>query len=134
MSHLNFCHLKIVKTLLKSLSVNTQLSRLHLKTDKLTFAAYLLFVDNVSAITSLQIGRFKSETTIIDSISLNSDLIGQLDQSIDFIKKNLMLAYIITGKPEREERYDYPMEAIREIVVNMVVHPCPAFSRISAWI
>jgi len=86
-----------------------------IKTDKLTFAAYLLFVDNISAITSLQIGRFKSETIIIDSISLNSDLIGQIDQSIDFIKKNLMIAYIITGKPEREERYDYPLEAIREI-------------------
>ncbi|MFO8084808.1 MAG: ATP-binding protein, partial [Desulfobacterales bacterium] len=93
-----------------------------IKADKLTFAAYLLFVENLSAITSLEIGRFKSETTIIDSISLNSDLVDQIDRSIDFIKKNLMVAFVITGKPEREERYDYPLEAIRELVVNMVVH------------
>lgn len=37
-----------------------------IKDGKLTFAAYLLFVDNISAITTLQIGRFKTETDIID--------------------------------------------------------------------
>jgi len=33
-----------------------------------------------------------------------------------------MVEYIITGNPEREERYDYPLDAIREIVLNMIVH------------
>ncbi|MCK4345166.1 MAG: hypothetical protein KAX05_07745 [Bacteroidales bacterium] len=33
-----------------------------------------------------------------------------------------MVEFIITGKPQREERFDYPLEAIREIVVNMIVH------------
>ena len=31
-------------------------------------------------------------------------------------------AKIITGEPQRIERYDYPLEAIREIVTNMIVH------------
>jgi len=30
--------------------------------------------------------------------------------------------YIITGKPQREERWEYPIDAIREIVINMIVH------------
>ena len=30
--------------------------------------------------------------------------------------------YIITGNPQRTERFDYPLDAIREIVLNMVVH------------
>ncbi len=29
-----------------------------------------------------------------------------------------MVEYIITGEPQRTERYDYPLEAIREIVIN----------------
>ena len=93
-----------------------------LKDDKLTFGAYLLFVDNYSAITSFQIGRFKSDTHIIDNIDLDTDLLCQIDRAIEFIRKHLMIEYIITGEPQREERYNYPLEAIREIVTNMVVH------------
>ena len=33
-----------------------------------------------------------------------------------------MVEYIITGNPQREENYDYPLDAIREIVLNMIVH------------
>lgn len=39
-----------------------------------------------------------------------------------FIRKHFMVEYIITGNPQREERYDYPLDAVREIVLNMVVH------------
>ena len=28
----------------------------------------------------------------------------------------------LTGNPRREERWDYPMEALREIIINMIVH------------
>ena len=44
-----------------------------IKDDKLTFAAYLLFVNNSSPLTSIDIGRFKSETLIIDSLSLRNE-------------------------------------------------------------
>jgi len=33
-----------------------------------------------------------------------------------------MVEYIITGEPQRTERFDYPPDAIREIVINMIVH------------
>ncbi len=33
-----------------------------------------------------------------------------------------LIEYIITGNPQREERYDYPLDAIREIILNMIVH------------
>jgi len=33
-----------------------------------------------------------------------------------------MVEFIITGNPQREEKYDYPLEATREIVINMIVH------------
>ena len=93
-----------------------------IKDDKLTWAAYLLFVDNFSAITPLQIGRFKSNISIIDNIDIATDLPTQVDTALNFIRKHLMVEFIITGAAERTERYDYPLDAIREIVINMIVH------------
>ena len=99
------------------------LSKLEIIRDnKLTFGAYLLFVKDYCLISDIQVGRFKSETKIIDSVSINSDLFCEIEEVIAFIKKHLMVEYIITGDPQRIERFDYPLDAIREIVVNMVVH------------
>jgi len=83
-----------------------------------TFGCYLLFIDGYCPISDIQIGRFKSPITIIDSISLNSDLFTEVDEILAFIKKHLMVEYIITGEPQRIERFDYPRDAIREIVIN----------------
>ena len=93
-----------------------------IRSNQLTFGGYLLFVKDYCLISDIQVGRFKSETTIIDSISLNSDLFSETDEIISFIKKHLMVEYIITGQPQRTERFDYPLDAIREIVINMIVH------------
>ena len=90
--------------------------------DKLTFGAYLLFVKDYCSISDIQIGRFKSDISIIDTVSLNTDLLTELDEIINFIKKHLMVELIITADPQHQERYDYPLEAIREIVINMIVH------------
>ena len=89
---------------------------------KLTFGAYLLFAKDLCIISDLQIGRFKSPTKIIDSVNLDTDIFTELDEIIAFIKKHLIVEFIITGNPQREERYDYPLEAIREIVINMLIH------------
>jgi len=93
-----------------------------IRSNQLTFGGYLLFVKDYCLISDIQVGRFKSETTIIDSVSLNSDLFTETDEIISFIKKHLMVEYIITGQPQRTERFDYPLDAIREIVINMIVH------------
>ena len=93
-----------------------------IKDDKLTFGAYLLFTSNNSVLTAFQIGRFKSDTSIIDNIDINTNLLNQIDIAIEFIKKHLMTEFIITGEPQRTIKYDYPLEAIREIVINMIVH------------
>ncbi len=89
---------------------------------QITLGAYLLFAKDYCLISDIQVGRFKSETAIIDAISLNTDLFTEVENVIAFIKKHLMVEYIITGAPERIERFDYPLEAIREIVINMIVH------------
>ena len=93
-----------------------------LRNGKLTFGSYILFANNLCINSDLQIGRFKSPTKIIDSLNLDTDILTELEAIITFIKKHLMVEFIITGNPQREERYDYPLDAIREIVINMLVH------------
>ena len=93
-----------------------------IRNKQLTFGGYLLFVKDYCPISDVQVGRFKSETMIIDSMSLNSDLFTEVDEILFFIRKHLMVEYIISGEAQRKERFDYPVDAIREIVINMVVH------------
>ena len=90
--------------------------------NQLTFGGFLLFARNYCLISDLQAGRFKGESTIIDSLSLNTDLFSEVDEVLNFIKKHLMVDYIFNGEPQRTEKFDYPVDAIREIIVNMIVH------------
>jgi len=41
---------------------------------------------------------------------------------MDFIKKSIGVRFIIAGKPRREEIWEYPFDALREAVINAVVH------------
>ena len=41
---------------------------------------------------------------------------------MDFVKKHINKEIVITGNAENEERWQYPLDAIREIVMNMIVH------------
>jgi len=65
-----------------------------IRNHQLTFGGYLLFVKEYCLISDVQVGRFKSPTTIIDSTSLNTDLFTEVDEIIAFIKKHLMVEYI----------------------------------------
>ena len=41
---------------------------------------------------------------------------------MDFVRLNTKVAYKFTGMPQRENIYEYPLEAIREAVINSVMH------------
>ena len=48
---------------------------------------------------------------------------GLVDQAIDFIRRNTIVEAHIDGKGQRQERWkDYPLEVIRETVVNAITH------------
>jgi len=41
---------------------------------------------------------------------------------MDFVQAYITKEYIITGKPQRNERRQYPLEAVREFVINAIIH------------
>jgi ATP-dependent DNA helicase RecG len=85
-------------------------------------ACHLLFSKNDLFNATISIGRFASQTSIKDSLVLRTDLFQEVDSTLAFLKKHINKNYIITGNPQREEKWEYPLEALREIVVNMIVH------------
>ena len=59
---------------------------------------------------------------IIDRKEITGGLFEVVAQVMDFVKLYAKVAYRITGKPQRDNIYEYPFEAIREAVINSVMH------------
>ena len=53
---------------------------------------------------------------------IEGTIVEQVDEAIDFIRKNINVKFVMTGKPEREQTWDYPLEALREAVINATCH------------
>ena len=86
----------------------------------MTKATELLFGNHH---TNIHLGRFKSQTTIIDDIMIRSPLIRAVDEAMDFIKRNISLGYIFGGDGlKRKDRWQYPIPALRELLLNAIVH------------
>ena len=88
----------------------------------ITFGCYLLFNKEEYLLSDINAGLFQSETIIKDGLVISGDLFQEIDDVLTFITKHINKEFIITGKPEREDRWDYPLDALREIVINMIVH------------
>ncbi len=95
------------------------------KGGKLTWAALLLFRKDTKYLRSQDLvhcGRFKEETIVIDNRMIEGTIVEQIDEAMDFIRKNISVKFVMTGKPQRDEVWDYPLEAIRESIINAVCH------------
>ena len=93
-----------------------------IKNEKITNAAFLLFNKQDNVITTVELGRFQTPIIIKDNDRTQSDLISQASQIMSFVEKHINKAIIITDKAHHKQEWQYPMEAIREIVMNMIVH------------
>ena len=112
------------------ISVKEALERLSLiKVDKLTNAALLLFGKSPQGFflqTEVRCARFKGTEAIkpfIDMKVFDGDVIGQVNKALNFVLEHTLLsAWLVPGKVEREERNEYPSDAIREAIVNAICH------------
>ncbi len=53
---------------------------------------------------------------------IEGSIINQVDETVEFIKKNMHVRFEISGEPQRKEIWDYPLLALREAVINAIVH------------
>ena len=90
-----------------------------------TWAAVLLFGKRPQSPLMQAVvhcGLFKQESRVIDDRMIDGCLIDQVEEALKFIQKNTNVEFVITGKPARDEIWDYPLEALREALINAVCH------------
>jgi len=71
----------------------------------------------------IKCAHFKGNTKeiFIDKAEFRGSIIDQIESTIKFIKSNIKLSAVI-GDVYREEKYEYPLPALREAIVNAVTH------------
>lgn len=90
-----------------------------------TRAALLLFGKNPESYfpaAFLKMGRFRSPTLIVDDREAHGTLLDQLDEATTWFRERLETAFVISGKPQRDVVWEYPLSAIREAVTNVLCH------------
>lgn len=107
-------------------SIEKVFTNLELITEEhnITRAGLLLFSKEphrffVSAKT--RVGRFRTPATILDTVIAEGNLFNQLERIVEAIKKHLSVRFEIKDI-ERRDVWDYPIEAIREAVINAIIH------------
>jgi ATP-dependent DNA helicase RecG len=89
-------------------------------------AGYLCFVKENIMFSNAHIkaARFKGDTPVsfIDMQEFTGNIINAVDETINFIKKHINMSVIIDGKPAHTEMWEYPLTALREAIINAVVH------------
>lgn len=70
----------------------------------------------------IQLGRFRSETLIVDDKRNEGNIFEQIEECMIWCKQRFETELIITGKPARDEKWEYPLEAVREALINAVCH------------
>jgi ATP-dependent DNA helicase RecG len=96
-----------------------------IKDGKVTWAAILLFYKHPQRFLSqavIHCGKFKEETIVVDDRMIEGTVIEQIEEALNFIRKNINVKFVMTGKPARQEVWDYPLEALREAVINAICH------------
>ena len=67
-------------------------------------------------------GQFQSDLPYTFSESDNAVEDGLIGQAMDFVRRNIEIKASIDGGGRRKERWDYPIEAVREAIVNALAH------------
>ncbi len=73
--------------------------------------------------SKIECARFKGQKTdiIIDSKTIDDSICLQAEKVIDFIERHINKGSKI-GKVYREDKWEYPISAVREIIINAIVH------------
>ncbi len=107
-------------------SIQAILQKLNLlEKGKLRRAAILLFGKNPKEfhITAyIKIGKFVSATDLISTDDIEGNLFDQVDKTIEMLRVKYLLSNITYEGIYRKDNMEYPEEALREAIINAVIH------------
>jgi ATP-dependent DNA helicase RecG len=110
----------------KEKSVEAILQKLNLlEKGRLRRAAVLLFGKNPKQfyITAyIKIGKFVSATDLISTDDVEGNLFDQVDKAIEILRVKYLLSNITYEGIYRKDNMEYPEEALREAIINAVIH------------
>jgi ATP-dependent DNA helicase RecG len=70
----------------------------------------------------VKVGRFRSPTLIADDREIHGTPFEQVEEVMSYFREHLETRFAFTGEPAREVIWEYPLGALREAVINAVVH------------
>ncbi|MDD3966931.1 MAG: ATP-binding protein [Candidatus Marinimicrobia bacterium] len=97
-----------------------------IRDDKITHAGYLCFAEKNRLFPNavIKIARFDGNTvtTFLDRKNIDSNMVRAVDEVLEFIKAHTSEGIIRHRSGKTEKRLDYPMDALREALVNAILH------------
>ena len=107
-------------------SVKAILHKLNLlEKGKLRRAALLLFGNNPKKFhmtAYIKIGKFVSDTDLISTDDIEGNLFRQVDKAMEILRVKYLLSNITYEGIYRKDNMEYPEEALREAIINAVIH------------
>ena len=98
-------------------------NELLLEGDQISNGCYLMFCKDDNLYSTIHMGHFASEIVIKDDVSNSDDILNQIEDVMSFVRKHINKEIIISNKQiENIQRWQYPLDGIREIVLNMIIH------------
>jgi len=102
------------------------LEKLHLiENGKIKRAGILLFGKNPKKFFTsayIKVGKFLTDTDIISSDNVEGNLFEQVEKTIELLRTKYLISEIRFEGIYRKEELEYPEEALREAIINAVIH------------
>lgn len=80
-----------------------------------------LFISFVSLPGLRMSDELADGTRFLDNLTCDGPIPRMVDDAVEAVRRNMRVAAVIQGVGRRD-RYDYPIEAVRELIVNAVMH------------
>jgi ATP-dependent DNA helicase RecG len=78
------------------------------------------YLDDITAY--IKIGKFVSATDLISTDDIEGNLFDQVDKAIEMLRVKYLLSNITYEGIYRKDNMEYPEEALREAIINAVIH------------
>ena len=96
------------------------------KGEEISYGVYLCFVErNIEFHNAIiKAARFKGLKAVefIDEKEFDGPLLLMPEEIMAFIQRHINKQIVISGKAQHDEIWDYPLDALREAIMNAIVH------------